>query len=536
MQFRPLLDLSLPKLAWIAEIDRDCEIVNLVHGSHVEVHRNFFIEGIWNGPFELGDFGETDCVFGTGGIVYDNSVRFVTSASTTDYLFYSEDGEHVTVSNSLPLLLAYTHDALDTQCRDYPAICDSIMNGIDDYRPIIPTKKGSVRRQMYRNIDVSSNELTQSDKRMPPRFTRFVDYRNYLRANYELMVRNARDTARTRPLAIWSTQSKGYDSTAINAIASEFGIDKVFTVPEAKSNSYLANNDNGELPDDDGGEICNLLGLNCIRINRRAFAESFDDECLYYCALHQNQDVNLKEISKHISQAGVLLTGTLGEIWYSRSCLGDRAFLDSTMKRWDLGGHGMSELRLVTGFVHLPMPYIGARRKEDIVAITMSPEMDPWRLKNMYDRPIPRRIAEEAGIPREAFGQSKMGSVLIFPLPSVPYGKKLRHEFFRFLAQAGIMGRFNTFLWPTIRWINSILMLKSERRFALVYYAERVISKLMRKPFQFSLLWSHLDGVLFCFCVNKTALAYSKRLLRLKKSPVHENLDALDQYGKVDCL
>ncbi len=214
-----------------------------------------------------------------------------------------------------------------------------------------------------------------------------------------------------------------------------------------------------------GEKFVSLLGLRCVRINRRAFAEEFDDEYLYYCCLHHNQDFNLKEISKHISQVGVLLTGTLGEIWYPMASLGSRAYLDSSMKRWDLGGHGMAELRLVVGFIHLPLPYIGARQKEDIVKITESSEMDPWRLGNSYDRPIPRRIAEEAGIPRSMFGQSKMGSVVIFAPPSIPYGRDLRRSFFEFLAEEKIMGRFKSLFWPVVREVNAMLMLKSERRF-----------------------------------------------------------------------
>jgi hypothetical protein len=35
--------------------------------------------------------------------------------------------------------------------------------------------------------------------------------------------------------------------------------------------------------------------------------------------------------------------------------------------------------------------------------------MKPWTLGGEYDRPIARRIAEEAGIPRELFGQQKKG-------------------------------------------------------------------------------------------------------------------------------
>ena len=285
MQLRALVNVSLPKLAWVAEVDRTSGIVTLEHGPLVEVRPNFFIEGVWNGPFQHGDFGETDCVFGTGGILEEESIRFVTSAATTDYLYYVEEGGHITVTNSLPLLLAYIGDALDPRCPDYPLICDSILGGINNYRRDIPTKRGKVRRLVYRNLDVSREHISESEKRMPPRFECFGNYRDYLRDNYALIAANARDGARTQPLEILSTQSKGYDSTAVNAIAMAYGIDRVFTCSKAKSNFYLAHHDEGKEPDDDGGEICESLGLKYIRLNRRAFAEEFDHEYpLLLCA------------------------------------------------------------------------------------------------------------------------------------------------------------------------------------------------------------------------------------------------------------
>jgi hypothetical protein len=521
MQLKSVANRSLPQLAWVAQVNRRSGTVILVHGAQVEVRSTFFIEGVWNGAFENGDFGETDCVFGSGAILNDESIRFVGSASTVDSFYYVDEEAQVTVSNSLPLLLAFIEDALDPHCPDYPTICDSVLNGIDDYRRDIPTKRGKVHRQIYRNLDVCKDKISESEKKMPPTFGFFKDYLNYRRDTYALLAANARDKNRTYPLEIWSTQSRGYDSTAINAVASAYGIDKVFTVTQAKSKFHLAHNDEGKLPDDDGSEICQALGLKCIQINRRAFTESFEDEHLYYCARHHNQDVNLKEITRHITNVGMLLTGVHGEIL----CSNDRFVApplmeDSTIKRLDVAGHGLAELRLTVGFIHMPLPFIGARRKADIIKITESPEMDPWRLKNAYDRPIARRIAEEAGVPRHMFGQSKMGSVVIFHRPSIPYSKDLRVEFFNYLADEKIMGKYQILIWPIVRWSNSILMLKSEQRFAVVHYAERVISRVLRRQFHFKFMWSHLEGALFCFCVNKTALVYGESLsIEKRNSP-----------------
>jgi hypothetical protein len=145
-----------------------------------------------------------------GGILSDELIRFVTSAATTDSLYYAEDEGWATVSNSLPLLLACIGDTLDPRCQKYPEICDSILEGIHDYWRDIPTKKGKVRRQMYWNLDVSKEKLCDADKSMPPRFSCFQDYYGYLRGNYALIAANAQDAARTYPLEICSTQSKGY--------------------------------------------------------------------------------------------------------------------------------------------------------------------------------------------------------------------------------------------------------------------------------------------------------------------------------------
>jgi hypothetical protein len=523
MRLRAIDCPRFPKLAWIAEVIRANGVVVLYHGPSVEIRQKFFIEGVWNGPFDNGGFGETDCVFGSGGIVGHESIRFVASASTVDCLYYSDSKSGVTVSNSLPLILGYTGDALNPKCQDYPDICDSVLHGIDEYRRDIPTVNGLIRRHLYRNLDVFKDRLCESDKIMPPPFKCFEDYNNYRRDNYALIVANAKDKLRTFPLEIWSTQSRGYDSTAINAMARAYGLDKVFTVTRAKSKFHLAHKDAVKLPDDDGTEICQALGIESIPINRRAFADSadsFDEEYLYYCARHHNQDVNLKEISKHISNVGILLTGVHGEILCSKDPFVDPPLMgDCTIRRLDVAGHGLGELRLVIGFIQAPLPFIGARRKAAIVKITESSEMDPWRLGNTYDRPIARRIAEEAGLSRHMFGQAKMGSVVIFPRPSIPYGKSLREEFFKYMSDEKIMGKYQTLMWPIVRWINSTLMLKSEQRFAVVHYAERVISKMLRRQFHFKLMWSHLEGALFCFCVNRAASMYLQYLSSARTTP-----------------
>jgi hypothetical protein len=503
---------ALPKLAWLAVVDRDADSVRVHHGSDVEVRDDFFIEGAWNGRFEDGDFATTDCIFGTGAVARKDSVTFVSSATTTDYLYYRQSDRAVAVANSLPLLLAHLGDSLDPAYSGYDRINDSITEGIRSYVRRLPTRGGTVTRLMYDNLLVTADGIEEVEKEMPPPFRSFEEYHAYLAGNYELIAKNARDACRRHPMAIFSTQSRGYDTTAMNAIAAKVGIDKVFTVTKGKGAGFFADRDQHAQVDDDGTEVCKALGLECVRIDRRAFETDFGDEYLYYATLHSNQDANLKEINTRIASVAMLLTGTLGEIWYTlKSYYRDRLHtVTPDLVRGDLGGHGLTEVRLVAGFVQLPLPYIGARRREDIFRITESPTMAPWRLDTEYDRPIPRRIAEEAGVPREFFGQRKIASVVEFAPPHVPYGEGLRKEYLAFLKHHRLLSGWQCRFVPRVRRLNSVLVFA--RRHAWVYYMERIVSRLLGRDYKVPILWRRLDGSVFCFCVNKRARDYSRML------------------------
>jgi hypothetical protein len=99
------------------------------------------------------------------------------------------------------------------------------------------------------------------------------------------------------------------------------------------------------------------------------YSHSFDEEYLYYCARHHYQDVNLQGIKQHVTNGGVLLTGVHGEIlWSNDPFVASPLMMDSTMKRLDVGGHGLAELRLVVGFIHLPVPFSLVREERRILS------------------------------------------------------------------------------------------------------------------------------------------------------------------------
>ena len=97
----------------------------------------------------------------------------------------------------------------------------------------------------------------------------------------------------------------------------------------------------------------------------------------------------------------------------------------------------MNEFRLRTGMLVFDVPAIAGIHCHDVHRISRSPEMEPWSIGGDYDRPIPRRIAEEAGIPREGFGQEKM-----FGLHRTTLKPESLEDFKRFYRTTDVPRRF----------------------------------------------------------------------------------------------
>ena len=506
---------ALPKMAWIARMNWQDRQTLVQHGPWVEVGARGFVEGVWDGPFSDIDIDRTACIFGSGAVLRGDSIVFVSSASTTDYLYWwaCADGACVAVANSLPLLLASRDDELDPQVQHYDQINNSIMSGFNNYTSQIPTRRGSVNRLMHWNLSVESGQVKLQDKPLPPPFAEFNDYASYLAQACVQLAENARDPFRARAMAIFSTQSRGYDSTAANAVAKDIGIDLVFTVTKSKGKGYFADEDQHHELNDDGSEICYVLGLPCVPIERRALEKSSAQEYLFYACMQETGDFNLLEIGEYVTRPTVLMTGCLGELWYGENYYKEHpGLINPELMRGDLGNHGLTEVRLQAGYVQLAFPYIGARRRADIFRITRSAEMAPWRLHTDYDRPIPRRLAEQAGVPRALFGHVKMASLLEYPAPISPVDPDLRQAYLEFLVNHGVVSHLQAKLLKWVRRWNAMLWMTSPQRHAWSYYFQRLVSKLLGRPFSFPPVLTRLNGSIFCFCVNKRLGDYHQAL------------------------
>jgi hypothetical protein len=109
------------------------------------------------------------------------------------------------------------------------------------------------------------------------------------------------------------------------------------------------------------------------------------------------------------------------------------------LKRGDPSGTTIADFRLRVGFLHIPVPFIGACRHAEIHTISNSTEMHPFSVGGDYDRPICRRILEEAGIPRELVGQRKQAIATHFSRNMQLISPETRAAFQRDLRDKGVL-------------------------------------------------------------------------------------------------
>ena len=505
---------SIPCLAWLASIKRSTGECQIEHGRLVETREKFFVEGVWPGSFPNGNFDRCESFFGSGAIQRSiDEIVFIPSSSTLDYLYHVEIKDRIMCSNSLPFLLAACDDELKEFYPDYSRINNSILKGIDNYEEIIPTRRGSVNRLMYHNLVVKGGMVGQEAKPLPPAFSSFEQYRSYLVDGISGIIQNARDPTRKTQLRVLSTQSTGYNSTAINAIARDYGLDLALSISKSKEpNLYFEKNRKTNWRDDSGDKICRELGVKMCLIDRRYFQKDPESEVLYWAGMHDCQDMNLHEVSAHVNDGAVLLTGILGEMWYNaNSTPSDRlALVNDQLQGWSLSCHSLSEARLHIGYVQAPVPYIGARSRKSIFELTHSESMRQWSIGGTYDRPIPRRLAEEAGVPRHLFGQTKLATVVELQPPYLPHGKQLKKEFFNFVRRRrGRLSLMIMMLLPNINSATGVISKTIERiMWKIPLPSPLKNSRFAKRLMPLPKIGSRWNAVLYAYCVNKTASLY----------------------------
>lgn len=260
-----------PKLAWIAKTAIGKECVDVFHGPMVEINHEFCVEAVWPGKYEEGCFDQTDLVFGSGVRIQDDKVVFVSSASTTDRLWYHTDGKTYHVSNSLPAILSFLNlDLIDD--HNYWLDIRTICSGLENYLESIPLINGERVCVVYRdNLVFDGKTLVKAKKKeTTPSFNTYSDYHTFLRQTAEAISQNAGSNTRKYRIKPLASLSSGYDATASAVIAKFAGCSHAVTIKQ--SSSYWRGSDSGET-------VAKYLGMTCDVYNNKTanypFEESF---------------------------------------------------------------------------------------------------------------------------------------------------------------------------------------------------------------------------------------------------------------------
>ena len=405
-----------PKLAWLADIAEGSHTLRLLHGPCVEVHDDWFAEAVWCGDFAAGDFDRTDLIFGSGARLRGQDVVFVTSGTTLDRLWYRQSEGRLRVSNSLPVLCAHADVSL---LEDRPFDRDTAtVWGAPDCSRTFPVDSGEISVAWFGNLVYSGGRLREQIKPdTAPPFRRYEDYVQYLVDSARGLGENLRASGRRFGVTPFATVSSGYDSPAVAWIAKHAGCRQAVTI--RNSTSLWRGSDSG-------AAIAERLGMSC-RTYRRT-ARDYPHEAAVWAACGRPSLLSWS-LFDYPEPVSAMFLGYHGDTMWSYV---------RTPHPYTMFDLGMGELRLCVGTLLCVIPYWGMRHLAEVDVITLSDEMAPWRLGTSYDRPIARRILEEAGVPRGAFGVRKKDTSHESPF-RWPYSPEARSSFADYLRGRGLL-------------------------------------------------------------------------------------------------
>jgi hypothetical protein len=310
-------------------------------------------------------------------------------------------GETLYVSNSFALLLARAGEELDLGCPDY------LFDYLRYFRAGIRITVKPVRLRSGNHAylhDCCNLAIPRSlvieriERRVPPPPSCYQDYADFLQRTAQQVAENAADSARKQMFRPVAAISRGYDSVAVAALASRANCRHAVTFRHSRVG-------NGCI-EDSGAQIAAHLGMDVQEYDRTDYvkipglpeAEFYPAPCIAAKTLTVFED----------QLAGSLFfNGQGGEDYWDKAEGGSALLQEPTALT--MSGSNLTEFRLRAGIVIFPLATCGAIHAPVLARIGRSPEMKNWSVGGKYDRPIPRRLAEDRGVPRDLFGQRKAG-------------------------------------------------------------------------------------------------------------------------------
>lgn len=463
-----------PKLAWVASYSEGSTNITVQHGPCVETSEDWCAEAVWAGDYKKGDFDRTDLVFGSGIRCRDDRAIFVSSGSMHDRLFYCKTGGSWYLSNSFPGLLACAKISLKADYLEYANDIGSIWKGIFKYKRLLPALSDNIHQISFHNLVYDGKHLKEMEKPdVAPHFDGFDAYFNFLIKSANKLKKNFDNPHRNNKIIPLASISSGYDSPAAAVIAQYAGCNKAVTI---KGSAGIFGKT------DSGYEIAKTLKMKC-QIYEDV-PDQYKNEITFWAAAGIDLDLNLS-VFDYPEPLCVFFSGFLGDKLWDRK---HHNFSDKMVNR-NPSGYGFSEFRLHKGVFHCVVPSWGARHAEEIYKITISEEMRKWCLMNDYDRPIARRIIEQANVQRGAFATRKKFTTLTKPGFYWPYSKKNIESFRKYLRDLQIQATPNI-LVPLYRFFARfgprLKRIPCLRRFDARLWSSRFKSKSNKVLFQWA--------------------------------------------------
>lgn len=393
-----VLSKNLPPLSWCMIFEQGGN-ATLYHGSFVETFDDGFFEGGWDGEVSALDFDQSHFFLGSGGKVVNGGYLVSSPGHVLERIYSSRLGGRLYFSNSFSFILSCSGQCLRNDYYGYESAFASVLNGVKCYVKSIPTNSGEIGVHYLKNLNIDhSLNIIELEKPKPPEFADFENYNESLSSYLESLRHNINSPQRRVKFDFCSTISNGYDAAASAAKAVEVGCDIScsFDSPE-------------KYQGDDGRDISKILCFNQVEYR----------DALDY--LHREDLVEAEFLSSGELGTGIVFSA-FEDLWFRKAVfMGERGD-----KIWDknwgdvndemrvagevFAGTSMIENRLRVGYILIPLPLYGALSWPSISKISNSEEMRPYSIGGGYDRPIPRRILEEKGVPRESFGIKKNGA------------------------------------------------------------------------------------------------------------------------------
>ena len=396
---------NIPKLSWCAVIRKGSEDVEISHGTWVEVNDCFFVEGVWDSPFDEGGF-DSGYLMGSGGKIYSDRVKFCTPYHIHERLHLIVQERNIFVSPSLVFILEHANKKLDFGYIPYQVdLLRMLEKNANNVGSIVLENDEALQIYHFRNIEIDRNlNITVKNKNESEDFENFGSYKRFLVEKTENLINNGRSKYRKVSYSPIATISTGYDSVACSAILAETGCKDAVTFRDARSEkrSKQRISDNGRI-------IGEQLGYTIKECDRKKYLSRKDmPEAEFVACGDLGQDLVISSLENEWRQRMVFVGNHGDRIW---NRLGKNVVKD--IIRGDAAGCSWTEFKFRVGFIYVPLAYIGCLSHPSLHSISNSEEMAPWCMKTRYDRPIARRIAEERGVERTLFGQTKKAITIL---------------------------------------------------------------------------------------------------------------------------